>query len=251
MPASERKAQSTLSVRSAPYSVSSLLRRSIESLKYVIGMPKFATPEVDEVEVRDAIAVDEVPAVISEDFVEAPAPLAPCEAPSSASVVHSAEIMPSDTCIIMKSAAGRSLTNAGTFARLGAPSEPLKPLPVRGPQPVSRKPLLALDVAKVISRMGRTKPSLPRLPFNCEKATYLVEESAFGKFIDTRCTHARKQAAAPAAISGAISSQSKTPAKADPLEYALRAGTPQPLIHSFQKAVCILSLPHLSSATAQ
>ena len=49
MPASERKAQSTLTVRSAPYSVSSLLRRSIDSLKYVIGMPKSASPEVDEV----------------------------------------------------------------------------------------------------------------------------------------------------------------------------------------------------------
>ena len=49
MPASERKAQSTLTVRSAPYSVSSLLCRSIDSLKYVIGMPKSASPEVDEV----------------------------------------------------------------------------------------------------------------------------------------------------------------------------------------------------------
>ena len=236
MPPFGRKSHSTVSARSDPYSVSSLLRKSIESLKYVIGMPKFASPETNEPENHGRVAVDENPAVISEGVAPAASPQAHSEAPKIAIAAHSAENLPVDSNIYAHTASGRPSVTASSFAHLATPSEPLKPQPVRSAQPVSRRPLLPLEVAKVVSRMGAPKPSLPKLSFNCERATYFVEmeESAFGKFINTRKTHGKKLATAPESVAGSSFAHvpSKTPAKSDPLEYALRQGTPQPSVHS-------------------
>jgi len=226
--------QPTLSSRSAPYSVSSLLRKSIESLKYVIGMPKFASPETIEPEISGSFAsgaVDEPPAVVSEGTAPESVLEVPTDAPRVAIGAPSAENPLSHSTVNVDGASGATLSAGIPFSHLASYSEPLKPQAVRGPQRVSRPALEPLEVAKKVSRMGRTKPSLPKLPFNSERASYFVEmdESAFGKFINTRKTHSKKQAAVSTSVAGAsfVHAQSRTPAKSDPLDYALRTGTPQ------------------------
>ena len=230
MPASERKLQPTLSSRSAPYSVSSLLRKSIESLKYVIGMPKFASPETNEPEISGSFAsgaVDEPPAVVSEGTAPESVLEVPTDAPRVGIDAPSAENPLSHSAVNVDGASGATLSAGIPFSRLASYSEPLKPQAVRGPQRVSRPALEPLEVAKKVSRMGQTKPSLPKLDTFFFASFY--DESAFGNFINTRKTHSKKQAAVSTSVAGAsfVHAQSRTPAKSDPLDYALRTGTPQ------------------------
>ena len=72
-------------------------------------------------------------------------------------------------------------------------SQPVMPQPRLPTNTTARRHVgVALDVAKLISRMGRTKPALPPLPFT---RIFLVVDSAFSKFICSRKTHGRKAAA--------------------------------------------------------